>query len=89
MVVHAEANVALIAGPAALGGTVYVHGAPICSHCAGILIQAGIVRAIAKAPCRETRPKDTSPAPKIDWNELGIIALEMFEEADIEFEPSD
>jgi dCMP deaminase len=39
MVVHAEANVALIAGPGAYGGTVYVYGAPVCSHCAGILIR--------------------------------------------------
>ena len=89
-VVHAEANVALIAGPAAYGGTVYVYGAPICSHCAGILIQAGIVRAVAKPPCDGARAKHlASSAPKIDWNELGLIALEMFAEADVEFEPSE
>jgi dCMP deaminase len=89
MVVHAEANVALIAGPAASGGTVYVYGPPICSHCAGILIQAGIVRAIGKPPCHEARAKESSPAPMIDWNELGLIAVEMFAEAEIEFEPSE
>jgi dCMP deaminase len=88
-VVHAEANVALIAGRAARGGTVYVHGAPICSHCAGILIQAGIVRAVARPPCQGTGAKAASTAPKIDWDELGQIALEMFAEADVKFEPSE
>ena len=89
-VVHAEANVALIAGPAASGGTVYVYGAPICSHCAGILIQAGIARAVAKPPCEGSRAEpSTNPEPKIDWDELGLIALDMFAEADIEFEPSE
>jgi dCMP deaminase len=48
MVVHAEANAALIAGAAAIGGTVYLYGRrPICGPCAGILIQAGIKRAVA------------------------------------------
>jgi len=89
-VVHAEANVALIAGSAASGGTVYVYGAPICSHCAGILIQAGIARAIAKPPCEGSRAEpSTSPVPRIDWDALGLIALEMFAEADIEFQPSE
>ena len=87
-VVHAEANVALIAGSAARGGTVYVYGAPICSHCAGILIQAGIVRAVAKPPCHGTGTEPSSVAPKIDWDELGLIALQMFGEADVQFEPS-
>lgn len=89
MVVHAEANVALIAGPAAYGGTVYVYAAPICSHCAGILIQAHIARAVAKPPCHGTTTGDPpNPAPKIDWNELGLVALEMFAEADVKFEPA-
>jgi dCMP deaminase len=89
MVVHAEANVAVIAGSAAHGGTIYVHGAPICSHCAGILIQAGIVRAIGKPPCHEARAQTPGSDPQIDWNALGLIALEMFAEAHIRFEPSE
>ena len=88
-VVNAEANVALIAGPAAYGGTVYVYGAPICSHCAGILIQVGIKRVVGKPPCHGTGAKTPSVAPKIDWDELGIIALDMFREAGVEFEPSE
>jgi len=89
MVVHAEANVSLIAGPAAYGGTVYVYGAPVCSHCAGILIQAGIARVVAKPPYRETAAKSASTAPKIDWDEVGVVALQIFSEADIQFQPSE
>src|SRR5882724_11796014 len=58
IVVHAEANALLIAGSAAVGGTVYLYGPrPICARCAGILIQAGIKRAVAirPPPCDETR----------------------------------
>ena len=78
MVVHAEVNAVLIAGRAAIGGTIYVHGAPICPRCASVLIQAGIARAVAKAP----RP-DTG----IKWDEVGLISLEMFAEAELIFEP--
>ena len=35
MVVHAEVNAVLIAGRSTAGGTIYVHGAPICPRCAG------------------------------------------------------
>src|ERR1700757_3495299 len=49
--VHAEANVALIAGEKARKGTIYVYGAPVCADCAGILIQAGIKRVVARSPC--------------------------------------
>jgi len=62
----------LVAGPAAFGGTVYVHGAPICSYCAGVLIQAGIVRAVAKRPCHGTGAKTPEPMPKIDRDELSL-----------------
>jgi dCMP deaminase len=34
MVVHAEVNAVLIAGRSTPGGTIYVHGAPICPRCA-------------------------------------------------------
>src|SRR5262249_21222861 len=50
-VVHAEANAVLIARGAAVGGTVYLYGRrPICARCAGILIEAGIKRAVATRP---------------------------------------
>jgi dCMP deaminase len=89
MTVHAEANVALIAGRAARKGTIYVHGAPICADCAGIVIQAGIKRVVATPPCPSTSPCLASRASKIDWDEHGRIALEMFTEADLEFEPAE
>src|SRR6516225_8843209 len=34
MVVHAEQNVLLFSGANARGGTLYVHGKPICPRCA-------------------------------------------------------
>lgn len=50
MIVHAEVNAVLIAGPSAKGGNLYVAGKPVCSRCAGIVIQSGIRRVIAKRP---------------------------------------
>ncbi|SRR6266508_1081541 len=44
MVVHAEQNALVIAAQNARGGTIYVRGKPICSRCAGLIIQAGIAR---------------------------------------------
>jgi dCMP deaminase len=46
MVVHAEANAVLSAYERLAGYTAYTHLAP-CSSCAGLLIQAGIVRVVA------------------------------------------
>ena len=87
-VVHAEANAALIAGRAADGGTAYVYGQSICSHCAGILIQAGIVRVVAKPPCHAAGTEPES-VQQIDWDHLGRVAVEMFAEGDVKFEPSE
>jgi dCMP deaminase len=80
MVVHAEVNAVLIAGRSTAGGTVYVHGLPVCPRCASVLIQAGIGRAVAKAPL---------PGSDLKWDKDGLIALEMFNEAGIDFEPVD
>jgi dCMP deaminase len=80
MVVHAEVNAALIAGRSAEGGTIYVSGPPICPRCASVLIQAGITRAVAKAPCPDTGVK---------WDKDGLISVDMFREAGIAFERVD
>jgi dCMP deaminase len=88
IVVHAEANALLIAGSAAVGGTVYLCGPrPICARCAGILIQAGIKRAVAirPPPCDET--KTNHDPSQMNWAESGRLALQMFNEAEVEFEP--
>jgi dCMP deaminase len=77
MVVHAEVNAALIAGRSGVGGTIYVHNKPICPRCAGVLIQAGIARAVATAPCPDNPEK---------WHQDGLISLDMFKEAGIEFD---
>ena len=90
MVVHAEANAALIAGSAAKGGTVYVYGPrPICGPCAGILIQAGIRRAVAIAPCDEIEANPVSDCTQADWIKKGRIAIDMFKDAHVEFEQVD
>jgi dCMP deaminase len=78
MTVHAEVNAVLIAGRSSEGGTIYVHGAPVCPRCASVLIQAGIERIVAKNPRCGTG---------IKWDELGLIALGMFSEAKIDFDP--
>lgn len=77
MVVHAEVTAAVIAGKSAVGGTIYVNGAPICPRCAGVLIQAGITRAVANAPVPDAGTK---------WDKDGQIALAMFEEAGVTFD---
>lgn len=89
MVVHAEANAVLIAGAASVGGTVYLYGRrPICGPCAGILIQAGIRRAVAIPP-----PADGTEAiaaandpSQADWAKSGRLALQMFKEAKVTFD---
>jgi dCMP deaminase len=78
MTVHAEVNAILIAGRSAIEGTVYVYGLPVCPRCAGVLIQAGIARVVAKAPGCNTGQK---------WDEDGTIARSMLAEAKIDFDP--
>jgi dCMP deaminase len=78
MVVHAEVNAVLIAGRSTAGGTIYVHGAPICPRCASVLIQSGITRAVGTPPQAGTCVK---------WDKDGLIALDMFKEAKITFDP--
>ncbi|HJU15367.1 MAG TPA: deaminase [Stellaceae bacterium] len=80
MIVHAEVNAVLIAGRSTVGGTIYVHGAPICPRCASVLIQSGIMRAVAKVPC---------PGADTKWDKDSFITLDMFQEAGITFEPID
>jgi dCMP deaminase len=73
MIVHAEVNAVLIAGPSAEGGTIYVVGKPVCSRCAGVLIQAGIRRVVAEMPSLS----------ESKWTKSGRLAIDMFKEAHI------
>lgn len=75
MIIHAEQNALLIAGPIANGADLYVYGKPVCSRCAGLIIQAGIRRVIA------TDPHSVDATSK--WRQTGILALDMFAEAGI------
>ena len=74
MVVHAEENAILIAGRSAQGGSLYVYGKPICSRCAGLIIQSGLHRVIAPAPKGGTQSK---------WDKLGQIAVSMLTESGV------
>ena len=79
LVVHAEVNAILGAGERARGGTLYVHGKPICARCAGSIIQAGVARVVAAPPRANTDSK---------WDKSGILARGMFEEAQLKFASS-
>jgi dCMP deaminase len=77
-ILHAEENAILIAGERARGGTIYVIGKPVCKLCARLIIQSGIVRVVCQCP----DINDESSK----WTEKGIIALDMFNEADVPFD---
>jgi len=76
MVVHAEQNALVFAGPQAEGGTLYVTPLPPCARCAVLIIQAGIKRVVCPTP-------DFSHEP---WATQSRIAEEMFNEAGVEVE---
>ena len=69
-VVHAEVNAILNAGDVK-GCTLYATHPP-CSHCAGVIIQAGITKVVYGRPSADFRSR---------WNNIGI---EMLEEAGVE-----
>ncbi|WP_200876258.1 deaminase [Vibrio nigripulchritudo] len=73
LVVHAEVNALIAAGSRARGATLFVWGKPICSRCAGPIIQAGVKRVVA------LKPGDSDSK----WDRSGQVALEMFQEASI------
>jgi dCMP deaminase len=75
MIVHAEQNAVIAAGTRAEGSTVYVWGKPVCSRCAGILIQAGVARVVALSP--------DAVSKESKWYRTGCYALEMLTEASI------
>ncbi|MGI9503513.1 MAG: deoxycytidylate deaminase [Geminicoccaceae bacterium] len=79
MTVHAEENALLVAGNDAEGACIYVYGKPVCCRCAGSIIQAGIRRVVAMPP--DSKNLD----PKSKWYNLGIIARDMFGEAEVAF----
>ncbi len=75
MTVHAEENALIVAGRAAEGAELYVYGKPVCSRCAGSIIQAGIGRVVAMSPNSEKLDSNSK------WHPVGILACEMFGES--------
>ena len=76
MIVHAETNALLFAGPAAENCTLYVTPLPPCARCGVVIIQAGIKRVVAPIPNKS----------KEHWNTQSEISEQMFSEAGVELE---
>lgn len=75
--IHAEANAiynALYNGASVEGCTIYVHGLPPCLECAKAIVQSGIKRVV------------TDSKPDERWAQSNQDALDIFNEANIEFE---
>jgi dCMP deaminase len=75
MVVHCERNAILFARGRTDGCTLYTWPFMSCSVCAGMVINAGIVRCVAPAASSELLSR---------WGEDLDIARTMFEEAGVE-----
>ena len=76
MVVHAEANALLFAGPAAEGCTLYVTPLPPCARCAVLIIQAGISRVVCPTPDKSKEP----------WATQSRISETMFGESGVQLD---
>lgn len=72
--VHAEVNAILTASEKLNGCTLYVTPLHPCATCAGIIIQSGIKRVVAKF----------AKSPKPEWAEDFKAAARMFKEAGVE-----
>lgn len=76
-IIHAEANAiynALYNGASVEGCTIYVHGLPPCLECAKAIVQSGIKRVV------------TDSKPDERWLKSNQDAMDIFNEANIEFE---
>lgn len=76
-IIHAEANAiynALYNGASVEGCTIYVHGLPPCLECAKAIVQSGIKRVV------------TDSKPDERWAQSNQDALDIFNEANVEFE---
>jgi dCMP deaminase len=82
MVVHAEQNALVCSGTRARGGTVYVYGKPVCPRCAVLMIQSGVTRVVGIQP-------DPKRNPDSQTHKDGVLSVQMFTEAGVEFSPFD
>ena len=76
MVVHAEQNALLFAGPAAEGCTLFVTPLPPCARCGVLIIQAGIARVVSPEPDKSKEP----------WKTQSQISEQMFSEAGVDLQ---
>ena len=76
MVVHAEQNALLFAGPAAEGCTLFVTPLPPCARCGVLIIQAGIARVVSPEPDKSREP----------WKTQSQISEQMFSEAGVDLQ---
>lgn len=84
MIVHAEVNALLEAGPRAVGSTLYVYPSflmpPVCSDCCKVAIQAGVRCIVGYSPDesdpRVQRWKSSIQVSKIMWEETGREIIE-------------
>lgn len=74
LIVHAEANAIIFAGAAAQDATAYCSLMP-CSHCAGLMIQAGIKKVFCPHPSEEHMGR---------WADSFNQSITMFNEAGVE-----
>lgn len=77
-VIHAEANCLINAayeGVSLDKSTLYVHGLPVCSECAKLVIQSGVKRVVMF--CEDVSDK---------WVDSFKTTEQMFKEASIEYE---
>lgn len=72
--VHAEMNAILAAHSSVKGCTIYVTPLLPCSHCAGAIVQSGIIRVVA-----------TCGQMSQDWLESAKISQIIFDEAGVEY----
>jgi dCMP deaminase len=76
-VIHAEPNAIIKAKRDLSGASIYTYPFAPCSTCAALIINSGIVRAVA--PILPDNLKER-------WGDSLIISREMFEEAGVKFE---
>lgn len=74
---HAEENAILFAKRDLTGCTCYTWPMPPCSHCAALLIQAGVTRVVGSMPTLELMDR---------WKPDFLLAEEMYNESEVKFE---
>jgi dCMP deaminase len=76
-IIHAEANAIVRARHDLSGCTIFTYPFAPCSNCAGLIIQAGIIRVVAPKLPQEL---------EIRWGENLEISKDLFKRAGVKFE---